>query len=44
MNKKWKETGIFVGKTILFYLIIMFLIYIFDYLGHGQSRFIYNEF
>lgn len=44
MNKKWQSIGIFIGKTILFYLIFILLIYIFDYLGHGQSAFIYNEF
>ncbi|HEP1922538.1 TPA: teichoic acid D-Ala incorporation-associated protein DltX [Streptococcus pyogenes] len=36
--------AVFIGKTILFYLILMLLVYFFGYLGHGQSNFIYNEF
>ncbi|EHI68650.1 teichoic acid D-Ala incorporation-associated protein DltX [Streptococcus ictaluri] len=39
-----KELSVFIGKTILFYLILMLLVYFFGYLGHGQSNFIYNEF
>ncbi|CAM4196454.1 D-alanyl-lipoteichoic acid biosynthesis protein [Streptococcus penaeicida] len=44
MNEKRKMLMLFIGKTVLFYLIFILLIYIFDYLGHGQSAFIYNEF
>lgn len=43
-ESKLKGLTIFVGKVILFYVILMLLIYFFGYLGHGQSNFIYNEF
>ncbi|AGM98504.1 teichoic acid D-Ala incorporation-associated protein DltX [Streptococcus iniae] len=39
-----KAISIFIGKVVLFYVILMLLVYFFGYLGHGQSNFIYNEF
>ncbi len=41
---RMRGIAVFIGKTILFYLILMLLVYFFGYLGHGQSNFIYNEF
>ncbi|MGT2932907.1 teichoic acid D-Ala incorporation-associated protein DltX [Streptococcus catagoni] len=35
---------LFLGKVILFYIILMLLIYFFGYVGHGQGSYIYNEF
>ncbi|PZO94617.1 teichoic acid D-Ala incorporation-associated protein DltX [Streptococcus halichoeri] len=35
---------IFIGKVLLFYIILMLLVYFFGYVGHGQGSFIYNEF
>ncbi|MBM6753233.1 MULTISPECIES: teichoic acid D-Ala incorporation-associated protein DltX [Lactobacillaceae] len=34
----------FVIKTILYFIILMLLIYMYGYFGIGQAPFIYNEF
>ncbi|MDG3141289.1 teichoic acid D-Ala incorporation-associated protein DltX [Streptococcus suis] len=34
----------FIGQTLFYFLIIMILLYFFGYAGHGQGKFIYNEF
>ncbi|KXT80133.1 teichoic acid D-Ala incorporation-associated protein DltX [Streptococcus oralis] len=35
---------LFLGRTALYFVIIMGLLYFFSYLGQGQGSFIYNEF
>ncbi|HEO8060580.1 TPA: teichoic acid D-Ala incorporation-associated protein DltX [Streptococcus agalactiae] len=34
----------FIGRTLLYFGILLLLIYFFVYLGRGQGSFIYNEF
>lgn len=43
MNKK-KPYYVFLGQTVLYFIILLGLLYFFSYLGQGQGGFIYNEF
>jgi len=43
MNKK-KPLYIFLGQTVLYFIILLGLLYFFSYLGQSQGSFIYNEF
>lgn len=44
--KNWlgSPTGKFVWQTLLYFIIIMILVYLYGYRGVGNSHFIYNEF
>lgn len=35
---------VFVSKTIFYFLILLALVYLYNYSGMSQSNFIYNEF
>lgn len=35
---------VFVSKTIFYFLILIALVYLYNYSGMSQSNFIYNEF
>lgn len=35
---------LFTGRTIFYFLIILALVYLYQYCGVGNSKFIYNEF
>ena len=43
MDKK-KPIYVFLGQTVLYFIILLGLLYFFSYLGQGQGSFIYNEF
>ena len=43
-DKQRKELYLFLGRTALYFLIFLGLLYFFSYLGQGQGSFIYNEF
>ncbi|MGX6979765.1 teichoic acid D-Ala incorporation-associated protein DltX [Vagococcus elongatus] len=43
-NEKIKNTGIFVGKTVLYFLILLVLFYLYHYSHVGGGSFIYNQF
>ena len=43
MNKK-KPYYVFLGQTVLYFIVLLGLLYFFSYLGQGQGGFIYNEF
>ena len=43
MNKK-KPLYIFLGQTVLYFIVLLGLLYFFSYLGQSQGSFIYNEF
>ena len=43
MNKK-KPLYIFLGQTVLYFIILLGLLYFFIYRGQSQGSFIYNEF
>lgn len=42
--KKHRNLHIFLGRTALYFVILLGLLYFFSYLGQGQGGFIYNEF
>jgi hypothetical protein len=42
-EKHW-PTVKFILQTLFYFLILLTLLYLFNYLGHGQGHFIYNEF
>lgn len=42
--KKYKNVYVFLGRTLLYFLIVLGLLYFFSYLGQSQGAFIYNEF
>ncbi|MEY8513497.1 teichoic acid D-Ala incorporation-associated protein DltX [Lactococcus taiwanensis] len=42
MNKK--EIGIFIGKTLFYFVILLILLYLYSYSHTGGAHFIYNEF
>ncbi|WP_270747134.1 teichoic acid D-Ala incorporation-associated protein DltX [Streptococcus halitosis] len=42
--KKQRNLHIFSGRTALYFVILLGLLYFFSYLGQGQGGFIYNEF
>ena len=39
-----KPVSIFIIKTVVFFLILVTLLYIYGYNGVGSAKFIYNEF
>ncbi|MHC4039851.1 teichoic acid D-Ala incorporation-associated protein DltX [Streptococcus infantis] len=43
VNKK-KPYYVFLGQTVLYFIILLGLLYFFSYLGQSQGGFIYNEF
>ena len=43
MDKK-KPIYVFLGQTVLYFIILLGLLYFFSYLGQSQGSFIYNEF
>ena len=43
MDRK-KPLYIFLGQTVLYFIVLLGLLYFFSYLGQGQGSFIYNEF
>ena len=43
MDKK-KPIYVFLGQTVLYFIVLLGLLYFFSYLGQGQGGFIYNEF
>ena len=43
MDKK-KPIYVFLGQTVLYFIVLLGLIYFFSYLGQSQGSFIYNEF
>lgn len=42
--KKYKNVYVFLGRTLLYFCIVLGLLYFFSYLGQSQGTFIYNEF
>ena len=43
MDKK-KPICVFLGQTVLYFIVLLGLLYFFSYLGQSQGSFIYNEF
>ena len=43
VNKK-NPYYVFLGQTVLYFIILLGLLYFFSYLGQSQGGFIYNEF
>ena len=43
MDKK-KPIYVFLGQTVLYFIVLLGLLYFFSYLGQSQGGFIYNEF
>ena len=43
MDKK-KLIYVFLGQTVLYFIVLLGLLYFFSYLGQSQGSFIYNEF
>ena len=43
MDKK-KPIYVFLGQTVLYFMVLLGLLYFFSYLGQSQGSFIYNEF
>ena len=43
MDKK-KPIYVFLGQTVLYFIVLLCLLYFFSYLGQVQGSFIYNEF
>ena len=43
MDKK-KPIYVFLGQTVLYFIVLLGLLYFFSYLGQSQGSFIYNEF
>lgn len=39
-----KTIGVFVLKTLFYFAVMLFLIYLYEYYGLGSAGFIYNEF
>ena len=49
MKETWQKlrnntTVCFIAKTIFYFVVIFFLIYLYSYSGINQPHFIYNEF
>lgn len=42
--KQRNEVYLFLGRTALYFIIFLGLLYFFSYLGQVQGSFIYNEF
>ena len=42
--KKQRNLHVFLGRTVLYFVILLGLLYFFSYLGQSQGTFIYNEF
>lgn len=42
--KKYKNVYVFLGRTLLYFCIVLGLLYFFSYLGQSQGEFIYNGF
>ena len=42
--KKQRNLPVFLGRTALYFVILLGLLYFFSYLGQSQGTFIYNEF
>ncbi len=42
--KKQRNLHVFLGRTTLYFVILLGLLYFFSYLGQSQGTFIYNEF
>ncbi|BBE26804.1 hypothetical protein OA78_1727 [Latilactobacillus curvatus] len=41
----WNKPAVnFIGKTIIYFVILLILLYLYDYSGIGSPKFIYNEF
>ena len=43
-NSRAKEIGIFIGKTIFYFAILVVLVYLYSYSGIGGASFIYKDF
>ncbi|EBN0316589.1 teichoic acid D-Ala incorporation-associated protein DltX [Streptococcus oralis] len=41
---KHRKLYMFLGQTVLYFVILLGLLYFFSYLGQSQGTFIYNEF
>ena len=41
---KKKPIYVFLGQTVLYFIVLLGLLYFFSYLGQSQGSFIYNEF
>ena len=41
----WQKPVVnFIGRTIIYFIILLILLYLYDYSGIGSPKFIYNEF
>ncbi|WP_420835780.1 teichoic acid D-Ala incorporation-associated protein DltX [Latilactobacillus fuchuensis] len=41
----WQQPIVnFIGRTIIYFVILLILLYLYDYSGIGSPKFIYNEF
>lgn len=43
-HSKAKAIGLFVLKTLFYFVVLMALVYLYEYSGIGSVHFIYNEF
>ncbi|MBM7616598.1 hypothetical protein JOC36_000131 [Weissella uvarum] len=44
MFKRHANFWLFIVKTLFYTIVLLILLYLYGYLGHGQGNFIYNEF
>lgn len=43
-NSKAKNIGLFIGKTLFYFAILVVLVYLYSYTGVGGAKFIYKDF
>lgn len=43
-STKGKEIGLFIGKTVFYFAILVVLVYLYSYSGIGGASFIYKDF
>lgn len=43
-NSKAKDIGLFIGKTLFYFAILVVLVYLYSYTGVGGAKFIYKDF
>lgn len=43
-NSRAKTIGLFIGKTLFYFAILVVLVYLYSYTGVGGAKFIYKDF
>ncbi|QNQ81198.1 teichoic acid D-Ala incorporation-associated protein DltX [Lactobacillus sp. PV034] len=43
-NSRAKNIGLFIGKTLFYFAILVVLVYLYSYTGVGGAKFIYKDF